>query len=136
MKKTKPPPKEIPQCDQDLIISYMENSVKWIIPLIEGQFLSDIETSFMVDGELYSLKLEKKPKPKVYARKSIITLSVILCITFGIIFFCNPITRKAPYSFQALFGFMSSATAIYVIDMLAYYFQIPFLIKVRPQWKH
>jgi hypothetical protein len=128
MKKTTSE-KEIPQCDQDLIVNYLENSVRNIVPLIEGQFLNEFETTFMVEDTVFSLKLEKKPTPKQFKKKAIIHLSIMVSLTAILLITTQNAISKTPYWFHALFGFMVPGFLFYFIDLFRRWFKIPFLIK-------
>jgi hypothetical protein len=129
MTKKKTDEKQIPQCDQDLIATYLTNSVCSIVPLIEGQFLSDFETSFMVEDRVYTLKLEKKDKPKEFKKKAIITIAIHLIITATILILTSGAIIKCPLWFRALFGFMIPGFSIYIVESLNKQFKIPFIIK-------
>jgi hypothetical protein len=129
MKKTKKPPKEIPECDQVLIAELINSSVRSIVPLIEGQFLTDFETSFIVEDTVYSLKLEKKLTPKQFTKKAIIFLAIMLSLAAILLITTHNAIQKAPLWFHALFGFMVPGFIIYLIDLLKKWFKIPFIIK-------
>lgn len=128
-KKIKSDQKEIPQCDQDLISLYLTNACCSVVPLIEGQFLSEFETSFMVDDRVYILKLEKEPTPKEFKKKAIITIAIHCIITATILILTNDAIRKTPLWFHGLFGFMIPGFSIYMVDILKKQFKIPFIIK-------
>ena len=129
MKKTKKPPKEIPECDQALIAELLSCSVRPIVHLIEGQFLTDFETSFKVDDTVYSLKLEKKPTPKQFKKKAIIFIAVMILLSAILLITTHKATQKTPLWFHGLFGFMIPGFIIYLIDLLKKWFKIPFIIK-------